>query len=185
MENITQQTTQKFNDAVAHFTEAAKKLRTGRAHPSMLEKVIVEVYGQPTPLQHAATISAVDPQLLQISPFDPGNISAITNAIASDQSLGLNPSDDGRIIRVPIPPLTEERRMQIVKQLSEEVEKCNITFRSIRHDALKAIDQAEKDKEISQDDQKRFKSSIEDALAKAKTSLDQSAKEKEAEIMKV
>lgn len=185
MENIVQQTTQKLNDAIDHFKDQASKLRTGRAHPSMLEKVVVEAYGQEMPLNQVANISAVDAQLLQLTPFDPNNLEAIVSAISSDQSLGFNPSDDGRIIRVPVPPLTEERRQQIVKQLREKVEDCNISFRNIRHDALKQIDQAEKSKEIGQDDKSRLSKSIEDALTKSKQDLEQIAKAKESDILKV
>lgn len=175
----------KFQTAVTHFDGEAKKLRTGRAHPSMLDGVTVEAYGQPMPLIQLATVSAPEAQLLQISPFDPSNVAAITTAIRDNQSLGMNPTDDGRIIRVPIPPLTEERRREIVKQLGAKVEDTLVTMRNARRDALQLLDQAKKDKDISEDDHKRLSAQIDEAMAKNKSNLDAAAKAKETEIMTV
>jgi ribosome recycling factor len=175
----------KFQAAIAHFESEAKKLRTGRAHPSMLESVVVEAYGQPMPLIQVATVSAPEPQLLQISPFDPNNLQLISAAIRDNQSLGMNPSDDGRLIRVPIPPLTEERRQQIVKQLGEKVEEAMITMRGVRHDVFKDLDQAKKDKDISDDEHKRLQKQIDDQMAKHKAAIDALARAKESEIMTV
>jgi len=111
---------QRFQSTVAHFEEELKKVRTGRAHPSMLDSVLVEAYGQRMPLNQLANITAPEAQILTVTPFDPSNIQVIAAAIRADQSLGLNPSDDGRLVRVPIPALTEERRHQLVKQTSEK-----------------------------------------------------------------
>jgi ribosome recycling factor len=171
--------------AADRFSEEVKKLRTGRAHPSMLDGVTVEAYGTPMSLIQVATVSAPEAQLLQITPFDPNNLDTIAVAIRDDQSLGMNPSDDGRIVRVPIPPLTEERRQQIVKQLREKVEEILISMRGARRDALHELDQAKKDKAISEDEQKRLQKDIEDSMAKHKASLDSLAKAKESEIMTV
>jgi ribosome recycling factor len=151
----------------------------------MLDGVTVEAYGQPMPLIQLASISAPEAQLLQITPFDPNNLKAITAAIRDNQSLGMNPTDDGRIIRVPIPPLNEERRRQIVKQLHEKVEEAVIAMRNARRDALHDLSQAEKDKDISEDEKKRYSNQVDEAMAKQKTSLDNLAKAKEAEIMTV
>lgn len=175
----------KFQAAISHLEAEIKKLRTGRAHPSMLEGVVVEAYGQPMPLIQLATVSAPESQLLQVSPFDPNNLNLITSAIRDDQSLGMNPSDDGRIIRVPIPPLTEERRREIVKQLHSKGEETMITLRGIRHDVLKDLDQAKKDKDIGEDEHKRLQRQIDDAMAKHKATIDSMAKAKESEIMTV
>lgn len=171
--------------AIDRFGEEVKKLRTGRAHPSMLDGITVEAYGTPMPLIQVATVSAPEAQLLQITPFDPNNLTAISAAIRDDQSLGMNPSDDGRVVRVPIPPLTEERRQQIVKQLREKVEDTMIAMRNARRDALQELDQAKKDKSISEDEQKRLQKEIEDSMAKHKAELDSLAKAKESEIMTV
>lgn len=175
----------KFQSSIARFEGELKKLRTGRAHPSMLDGVTVEAYGQPMPLIQVATVSAPEAQLLQITPFDPNNLKAISDAIRDNQSLGMNPSDDGRIVRVPIPPLTEERRQQIVKQLREKVEETMIAMRGVRRDAFHELDQAKKDKEISEDEHKRLQREIDDNMAKRKAEIDSLAKAKETEIMTV
>ena len=121
---------EKFNHAIAHFEDEIKKVRTGRAHPGQLDGIKAEVYGVLLPLNQVANITAPEAQMLQITPFDASNIAAISTAIRNDQSLGLNPSDDGHTIRVPIPSLTEERRKLLVKQTSEKVEEARIVLRS-------------------------------------------------------
>lgn len=176
---------QRMRQALAHFEESIKKLRTGRAHPSMLESVQVEVYGSKMPLQHVANVVAAEAQLLQVTPFDPSNLQAIAAAIRDDQSLGFNPSDDGRVVRVPVPMLTTERRQQIVKQLGEKVEETRVALRNVRHDAINTAKQAEKDKSLSQDDVKRIEKAMDDEMAKAQTQLEELAKAKETEIMTV
>lgn len=175
----------KLNQAVEHFQDELKKLRTGRAHASMLDGVQVEAYGVPMPLNQVATISTPEPQLLQISPFDPNNIQAISAAIRNNQSLGMNPSDDGRIVRVPVPPLTEERRRDIVKQVGAKHEETMISMRNIRRDAMDAIDKAKKDKDIGEDDAKRLSGQVDDAMKSAQANADAAAKAREQEIMTV
>ena len=175
----------KFQAAISRFENEAKKLRTGRAHPSMLDGVTAEAYGQQMPLIQLATVSAPEAQLLQITPFDPNNLKAITASIRDNQSLGMNPTDDGRVIRVPIPPLTEERRQQIVKQLRGVVEETLIAMRGVRRDAHHELDQAKKDKDISEDDHKRLIKQIDDNMTKYQSNLENLAKEKESEIMTV
>jgi len=177
--------TQKFAGTVAHFADEVKKIRTGRAHPDMLSGVMVEVYGTRMPLNQAASVSAPEPQQILVTPFDPSNIAAISAAIRNDVSLGFNPSDDGRNVRVPIPALTEERRRDIVKLLNEKVEEARISLRNIREDARKAIKVAKEAKEISEDDQHRLEKSIDDEVAKNNAQIDDLARGKEAEIMKV
>lgn len=173
----------KLNQAVERFQEELKKLRTGRAHPSMLDGVKVEAYGVEMPLIQVATISTPEPQLLQITPFDPNNIQAISGAIRNDQSLGMNPADDGHVVRVPVPPLNEERRREIVKQVGQKHEEAMISMRSIRHDAMDAIDKAKKDKSIGEDDAKRLEKQVDDAMNKAKADAESAAKAREQEIM--
>lgn len=176
---------QGIEKAVSYFEDELKKLRTGRAHPGMLEGVKAEAYGQDMPLIQLATITTPEPQLLQITPFDPNNLEAITAAIRENQILGLNPMDDGRVVRVPIPPLTEERRKQIAKQLGEKVEDCMIAVRGIRHDVLKQADQAKKDKSISEDEYARIVKRVDEIVAKTKSDVDAKAKTKETEILTV
>ena len=175
----------KLKSASAHFSEELKKLRTGRAHPSMLEGVLVVAYGTPMPINQVSNITAPEAQLLQITPFDPNNIQAITDAIRNNQSLGLNPSDDGRVVRVPIPTLTTERRQAIVKQLNEKVEEAHITSRNFRHDALDAAKKLKSDRKISEDDYSRLEKQIDESMAKTKAEIEGLAKTKEREILTV
>ena len=175
----------KIDQAVAHLADELKKLRTGRANAAMLENIKVTVYGSDMPLPHIATISVADAQLLQISPFDPNNLNAISAAIREDQSLGLNPADDGKVIRVPIPPMTTERRQEVVKLIKEKVEEANIALRNIRHEVLNTAKAQVKDSEISEDDYKSIEKRMEDLMTSAKTTLDEHAKAKETEVMTV
>lgn len=173
----------KFTAAIAHFEDELKKVRTGRAHPSMLDSIHVEAYGQKMPLNQVANVTASEPQLLTITPFDPSNIQAIAAAIRADQSLGLNPSDDGRMIRVPIPPLTEERRKLLVKQTSEKVEDTRIVLRNVRQDALKEAKRKKDAKELSEDDEKRAQKSIDELMSRFNANIDMIFKDKEKEIL--
>lgn len=175
----------KFSAAAARFEEELKKVRTGRAHPSMLDGIQVEAYGQRMPLNQVANVTAAEAQLITITPFDPSTIQAVAAAIRADQSLGLNPSDDGRIVRVPIPPLTEERRKQIVKQTSEKVEEARIALRGVRQDAIKEAKRLKDAKEISEDDQKRAEKAIDEAMALVGASIDAAFKEKEKDILTI
>jgi ribosome recycling factor len=172
-----------IKQSIDHFSGELNKLRTGRAHPSMVEDVMVEAYGVKTPLKQLATISTPEAQLIQISPFDPSTMADIANAIRNNQSLGLNPTDDGRIVRIQIPTLTTERRELIVKQLSEKQEDANIGVRKARQDAMSTIDKAKKDKTIGEDDAKRLQDDVESAVAEGKSSIESLAKAKESEIM--
>jgi len=182
---IVSDATTKMQAAVAHFKDELKKLRTGRATASMLDSIMVEAYGTQMPLNQAATVSTPEPQLLQISPFDPNNIQAIANAIRNNPMLGMNPTDDGRVVRIPVPPLTEDRRREIVKQLGGKQEEAMVALRSVRHDALGAVDRAKKDRTIGEDDAKRLEKQVDDAVTKARAEAEAAAKVKESEIMTV
>lgn len=175
----------RMQQALQHFEEESKKIRTGRAHPSMLDSVIVEAYGSKMPLIQVGTVTVPEPQQLAITPFDPTNLQAISRAIRDDQSLGLNPSDDGRVVRVQIPQLTTERRQQIVKQLGEKIEECRIALRNVRHDALKDAKTKKDAKELSEDDVKRVEKAMDDSMRDTQAKLDILAKNKEQEIMTV
>ncbi len=175
----------KFVSAVAHFKEEMNKLRTGRAHPSMLEGIMVEAYGSQMPLIQAGSITVPEPQLLQITPFDPSNIQNIANAIRDNKTLGLNPMDDGHVVRIQIPPLTEERRRDFVKVLGTKVEECMITMRNSRHEALKDAEQSKKNRTITEDDLTSIKRELDELIALHKSEIDSLAKAKEQEIMTV
>jgi ribosome recycling factor len=173
----------KFTQAVDRFKDTLKSLRTGRASASMLDGVMVEAYGSQMPLNQTATIAVPEAQLIQITPFDPNNLEAISKAIRDNPTLGLNPADDGRVVRVPIPPLNEERRRDLAKQVGQRQEDCMISLRNVRHDALGTLDEAKKDKDISEDDAKRHGAQIEEAMNKARGEAEAAAKAKESEIL--
>ena len=175
----------KCNQAIAHFEEELKKIRTGRAHPSMLDSVKVEVYGTEMPLNQVANITASEAQMLSITPFDPSNIQAISAGIRSDQSLGLNPSDDGRVIRVPIPPLTEERRKMLVKQANEKVEETRISLRNIRQDVLKEAKRQKDAKEMSEDDLKRVEKNVDQEMSVFNSKIESLFSDKQKDILTI
>ena len=182
---ILDQAKSKFSQAVSHFQDDLKKLRTGRAHTGMLDGITVEAYGTPMPLIQVGTISVPEPQLLQITPFDPSNLQAISSAIRDNPTLGLNPADDGRVVRIPIPPLTEERRREYVKVLGTKVEDCMISLRNARHEALKEAEEAKKSRQITEDDLTSVKKQLDDLMTKEKMGVDSLAKAKEQEILTV
>lgn len=175
----------KMQNTVDHLEEELKKVRTGRAHPSIIEGLMVEVYGQMMPLNQISNITAPEPQLLQITPFDPTNLQAIATAIRNDQTMSLNPSDDGRVVRVPMPPLTEDLRKQIVKSLGDTVEEAKITLRNVRHDAMKEAKRLKDSKEFSDDDVKRTETQVTEMITEYNNKVENSAKAKEQEIMTV
>lgn len=175
----------KMDQAIEHFGEELKKVRTGRAHPDMLASVMVEAYGQKMPLNQVANVTAPEPQMLLVSPFDPGNIAAIAAAIRDDQSLGFNPSDDGRVVRVPIPALTEERRREMVKQLGDKVEECRIALRNVRQDALKEAKRRKEAKELSEDDVRAVEKEFERVMTERQGRIDEMFKAKEQEVLTI
>lgn len=172
---------QAMDAAVARFNAEMKKVRTGRAHPDMLASVKVEAYGQFMPLNQVANVTTADATLLQITPFDPSTIQAISAAIRNDAALGLNPSDDGRVVRVPVPPLTEERRKEIVKNASSKVEDAKVVIRNVREDARKEL----KNAELPEDVKKRAEKDIDELTKTFTDKIDAAFKEKSAEIMSI
>lgn len=155
-----------MNHAVDRLKKELARVRAGRANPALLDQVKIDSYGTQVPLKQAATVSVGDARLLVVKPYDRNNIASIERAINNSQ-LGLNASNDGVIVRVPIPALTEERRKQLVKQAHDAGEDARISIRQARRDANDILKKAEKDKEISEDDRDRGLGNIED-LTKAK-----------------
>ena len=171
----------KMTATVERFKDEMKKVRTGRAHPDMLAGVKAEVYGQYAPLNQISNITVSGASMLLITPYDISNIEKISSAIRADQALGLNPSDDGRVIRVPIPPLTEDRRKEIVKTASAKEKKKKISLRQARDDARKEI----KALELPDDAKKRAEKVVDDLIKQYNSEIDKLFSEKEAEIMKI
>jgi ribosome recycling factor len=175
----------KLNQSVEHFKESLQSIRTSRASSSMLEGVMVEAYGVPMPLNQLANVTAPEAQLLQITPFDPNNIQAISTAIRANQSLGFNPSDDGRVVRIVVPPLTEERRKDLTKQVNQKQEDCMVGLRGIRREAMSDIDTAKKDKLVGEDEAKRLSQQIEDLMSSVQSEVEKAAQAKSSEIMTI
>ncbi|MBR1874953.1 ribosome recycling factor [Candidatus Saccharibacteria bacterium] len=166
---------------IERFNGEMAKVRTGRAHPDMLAGVKVETYGQYMPLNQVANVTIADATMLLVTPFDPTTIANISSAIRADQTLGLNPSDDGRVVRVPVPPLTEERRKEIVKTASSKVEEAKVGIRNVREDARKELKTAE----LPEDVKKRGEKEVDDMTKEFNDKIDSLFKEKEAEILKI
>ena len=181
----TQPYEDKMAQAFSHFQDELKKVRTGQAHAGMLDGVMVEAYRTRMPLNQVANVTAPEAQMLLVTPFDPSNITAISAAIRDNQSLGFNPSDDGRVVRVPVPVLTEERRKQLVKQVSEKVEEAWIAMRTIRQDALKDAKRMKDVKELGEDDYKRVEKEINALMSKVQTQIDEAFKAKEKDVLTV
>jgi ribosome recycling factor len=159
-------------------------IRTGRASPALVEPLKVDYYGAPTALQQIASVSAPEARLLVIKPFDQTSLSAIEKAILKSD-LGLTPMSDGKLIRLPIPQLTEERRRDLTKVVHKHAEEAHVAVRNVRRDALKDLEEMEKEKMISEDQHFKGKDLLQELTDKFIAQVDQIAKTKEAEIMEV
>ena len=154
MKEVFREVEQHMKHAVEHFHTELKHLRTGRASLALLDGLTVEYYGTPMPINQLATLSVADASMITAQPFDPSQIAAIERAIMKSD-LGLNPSSDGKVIRIPVPPLTEDRRKEIVKKAHDMAEHARNAVRQARRDGNDKLKKKEKDKEISQDDERR------------------------------
>jgi ribosome recycling factor len=159
-------------------------IRTGHASPALIEPLKVDYYGTPTPLQQIATVAAPEARLLTIKPYDPSTLSAIEKAIHKSD-LGLTPMNDGKIIRLSIPSLTEERRRELTKVVHKHAEEAHIALRNIRRDGLKDLEEMENEKMISEDQHFKGKEMLQELTDRYIALVDQVAKAKEAEIMEV
>ena len=157
-------------------------LRTGRANTSLLDPVVVEVYGSMMPLNQVATVSAPEPRMLSVQVWDKGNVSAVEKGIAH-ANLGLNPMQDGQTLRIPMPDLTEERRKDLAKVADKYGESAKIAIRNVRRDGMEALKEDEKKKDISEDDRKRSEDEVQKLTDKYTSEADAAAEAKEKEIM--
>ena len=159
-------------------------IRTGRASPALVDRIPVEYYGNPTPLNQLASITAPEPRLIVIQPWDRTVITAVEKALQKSE-LGLNPANDGQVIRVPIPPLNEERRREYVRLVKRYAESAHVAVRNIRRDQMEKIKGAEKAKQVSADDAKRASERLQKVADRYIAKVDEAAARKEAEIMEV
>lgn len=174
----------RMEKALEDFKHKLTTVRTGRASTNLLDGITVEYYGSPTPLNQVATINAPEASLITVQPFDPSLVNEIDKAIRSSD-LGLNPSNDGRIVRVPIPPLTEERRKQMVKVIHDMAEEHRTAVRNVRRDANEKLKKALKDKTISEDDERRSLEEVQKLTDLHINKIGESLTHKENEIMKI
>jgi len=181
---IKSQADKRMAATVADAKTKLATVRTGRASLAIFAGVTVDYYGTPTPLNQVAKLSIPEPTLVVAQPFDPSTLHAIEKAIHT-ADLGLNPSNDGKLIRIPIPPLTEERRMQFVKKVRAFGEDSKTAVRQIRRDANEDIKKLEKDSNISEDDARRFLDDIQKMTDKHTGAIDDLCKNKEAELMEI
>lgn len=166
------------------YTHALSRIRTGRAHPSLLEHIQVSYYGADTPLAQVANVAVEDARTLSVTAWDKGMVSAIEKAILTSD-LGLNPNTAGTTIRIPLPPLTEERRVQLVRVVREEAEQARVAVRNIRRDANNALKSSLKSKEISEDEERQGQDQIQKLTDDTIVQIDTITKTKESDLMAI
>jgi ribosome recycling factor len=159
-------------------------IRTGRASPALLDRISIDYYGTPTPLKSLATISAPEPRMLTVQPFDPGSLKAIERAI-QESDLGLTPSNDGKLIRLPIPALTEERRKELVKVVRRVAEDGKVAIRNVRRDVMQHLRELVVKGEVGDDEERRAEQQVQKITDEHTKSIDELLKVKESEIMEV
>jgi ribosome recycling factor len=175
---------ERMEKAVAVAREELGAIRTGRASPQMFAKIVVDYYGTPTPLPQLSTISTPEPRMAIVKPYDPGQLGAIERAIR-DSDLGVNPGNDGTIIRVVFPQLTEERRRDFVKVARHKGEESRVSIRNIRRHAKDALDKIMKDGDAGEDEVHRAEKELDDTTGKYVASVDELLKHKEAELLEI
>ncbi len=175
----------RMEKALEHLQTELSSLRTGRASVALVDTITVDQYGQRLPLKAVATISTPDARSIMISAWDKTMVPVIEKALRESQSLGLNPSNDGQVIRLAIPPMTTERREEIVRQLGEKIEACHIVLRNIRHDVLSAARDQEKAKQVSQDDLKQVEGELNKLIERFRDRIEEIRRAKTTEIMEV
>lgn len=175
---------QKMQKAMEVMSNEFKGIRTGRASPALVENIKVEYYGSPTPLKQLANISVPEPRMIIIKPFDQTSLGAIEKAIMVSDT-GINPNNDGKLIRLNLPPLSEERRKQLSKGAKDNAEKTKVAVRNIRRDAIKLVEDEEKKKTITEDAKFKLKDELQKLTEKYEKQVDEAAAKKTAEIMEI
>jgi ribosome recycling factor len=159
-------------------------VRTGRASAALLDRITIDYYGTPTPLKNMATIGVPEPRMITVQPFDPSQIKAIEKAV-QESDLGLTPSNDGKLIRLPIPQLTEERRKELVKLVKSMAEEGRVAVRNVRRDAIKHLEELVKNREVGDDEERTAEARVQKLTDEHVSRIDDLLKRKEAEIMEV
>jgi ribosome recycling factor len=182
IEDLKKDAGERMQKSVAALSQTLVKLRTGRAHPSLLEQISVSYYGTDTPLNQVANVSVTDARTLSVTPWEQPMIPEIEKAIQNSE-LGLNPVTAGKVIRVPLPDLTEERRKDLAKMVKAEAEQGRVAIRNIRRDVISDMKALQKEKEISEDDLHRAEQDIQQITDKFITEIDKVSEDKQKEIM--
>lgn len=183
-QDVVKETKPRMESAIDDFRRKLTTVRTGRASVSLLDAVMIDYYGTPTPLTQMASVHAPEPQMLTVQPWDPTQLASIEKAVRS-ADLGLNPSNDGKLVRIPIPPLTEERRKQLAKQIHEIAEEHRTAIRNIRRDENDKLKKMLKDKLISEDSERDGLDQVQKLTDTFISKIDELSKSKEHEIMSV
>jgi ribosome recycling factor len=174
----------KMSKSVDHFAAELSTIRTGRANPALIDKIMVPYYGTPTPLNQLAQISAPEPRLLVVQVYDKSQIGAVEKALRTGEQ-SLNPASDGQVIRVPIPPLTEERRKEYVKLVRHKAEEARVAIRNVRRDEIHRVDQMQKQGGVPEDQAKRAQAQLQKLTESQVERVDSLAARKESEVMEV
>lgn len=182
--DLLKETKERMQGAISSLKEDLSAIRTGRATPALIEKLMVEYYGQPTPLIQLASISVPEPRQLLIKPFDPGSIKDIEKAVQTSE-LGLTPNSDGKVVRLNLPALTEERRRELVKVVNGRLEEANVAVRNIRRDVIKDMREYKDEKMISEDELKRGEDDVQKLTDETTGEIESLGKQKEKEVMEV
>lgn len=184
LDEIQQDANERMNKSIDSLENAFSKIRAGRAHPSLLEQVQVEYYGSMVPISQVANISAEDSRTLKVSPWEKDMVAAVEKAIISSD-LGLNPQTVGQVMRIPLPPLTEERRRELVRVVKDEAEQAKVAIRNIRRDANSDFKDLLKDKEISEDEARKAEENIQKITDEHVKSIDEKLAEKENSLLEM
>jgi ribosome recycling factor len=184
IEDFLADATRRMDKSIESTRHEFNSVRTGRASAALLDRIVVDYYGQPTPLKNLATISASDPRLLTVQPFDPTSIKAVEKAI-QESDLGLQPSNDGKLIRLPIPPLTEERRKELVKVVRRYAEDGKVAVRNVRRDVMRHLEELVRNGDVGDDEERRAEQQVQKLTDEHTKAIDELLKHKEAEIMEV
>jgi ribosome recycling factor len=184
IEDVLKDAEERMKKAIEALRRDLLTIRTGRATPALIDKMAVEYYGTPMPLNQLATVTAPEPRLLVVQPWDKGSLAIIEKALQKSE-MGFNPANDGRLIRIPIPPLTEERRREMVKMVKHKVEDARVSMRNIRRDAMHDLKEMQSEKMISEDDHKRADQRMEELVHKYIRQAEVTGDEKENEVLEV
>ena len=174
----------RMDSSIDHTRHEFNSVRTGRASPALLDRIAIDYYGTQTPLKNMATISAPEPRLLSVQPYDPTQIRAVEKAI-QESDLGLTPSNDGKLIRLPIPQLTEERRKELVKLVRRYAEEGRVAVRNVRRDVMRHLEELVRNGDVGDDEERRAETQVQKLTDDHVKRIDDLLKHKEAEIMEV